>query len=102
MVRRKSKGVGELSGAIYIPLRAGDAVIFSAWGIHRGHDGPAPERRTLDLLYVFDEPLHWAPPPISCFADTTLLDELPDNARRFFAGFIEAATPFWKAEAEAV
>ena len=100
VVRRKSRGVGELSGAINVPLRAGDAVIFSAWGIHRGHYGPAPERRTLDLLYVFDEPLHWAPPPISCFADTSLLDDLPDDARRFFTGFVEAASPFWKAGAE--
>ncbi len=50
----------------------------------------------------FGEPLHWAPPPISCFADNTLLDELPADARRFFAGFVEAATPFWKAEAAVV
>ena len=98
-VRRKAGGMGAIAGATNIPLRAGDAVIFNAWGIHRGHYGPAPERRTLDLLYVFDEPLHWAPPPITCFGDATLLDDLTPDARRFFAGFVEAVSPYWTAEA---
>ncbi|MEM8648640.1 MAG: hypothetical protein AAGF86_20185, partial [Pseudomonadota bacterium] len=34
-----------------ISLKQGDAAIFHAWSIHRGHYAAQPIRRTLDVIY---------------------------------------------------
>lgn len=40
----------ELPGAQRVSLRAGDAVLFHAWSIHRGRYVQGPSRRSLDVI----------------------------------------------------
>jgi hypothetical protein len=95
-VRRRNKGIGDLADAQTIRLRAGDAAVFHAWGIHRGHYGPQPVRRTLDIIYGFDRVADWSPPAQTCLGDESLLAELPAGARDFYGRCIAAGTPYWR------
>jgi hypothetical protein len=48
--RARRVGV-DLPTARRIALRAGDAAVFSAWGVHRGRYLAGRERRTLDVIF---------------------------------------------------
>ena len=76
---------GELPGAVRLPLRAGDALLFQAWGIHRGRYVVGQPRRTLDVIYNIG-----APPlgcPADAFAQPVPLAGLSPTARAFFTAF---------------
>lgn len=86
-----------MPGARRIALRAGDAVLFNAWGIHQGRYDPTRPRRTLDLLYQFGDLCREAVPPPTCFEDPAVLEKLSPAARRFFQRFIDSYAPLWAA-----
>jgi hypothetical protein len=75
----------ELPGAVRLSLRAGDALLFHAWGIHRGRYIAARARRTLDLIYNIGAP----PPgcPRDAFAEPVPLTGLSPTAHAFFTTF---------------
>lgn len=75
----------DLPGAVRLPLRAGDALLFHAWGIHRGRYAAKRTRRTLDLIYNIGTP----PPgcPRDAFAEPVPLTGLSPTAQTFFTTF---------------
>lgn len=75
----------DLPGAVRLPLRAGDALLFHAWGIHRGRYVATRPRRTLDLIYNIGAP----PPacPRDAFAEPVPLTGLSPTAHTFFITF---------------
>ena len=75
----------DLPGAVRLPLRAGDALLFHAWGIHRGRYVASRPRRTLDLIYNIGAPPPGCPP--SAFAEPVPLTGLSPTAHVFFAAF---------------
>jgi ectoine hydroxylase-related dioxygenase (phytanoyl-CoA dioxygenase family) len=79
------KNDGELHGSVRLPLRVGDALLFHAWGIHRGRYVATHPRRTLDLIYNIGAP----PPgcPRDAFAEPVPLTGLSPTARAFFTAF---------------
>jgi hypothetical protein len=77
-----------LPGAVRLPLRTGDALLFHAWGIHRGRYVAGCPRRTLDVIYDIG-----APPagcPADAFAEPVPLAGLSPTAHAFFAAFNDA------------
>lgn len=75
----------DLPSALRLSLRAGDALLFHAWGIHRGRYVASRPRRTLDLIYNIG-----APPagcPRDAFAQPVPLTGLSPTARAFFTAF---------------
>lgn len=79
------KNSDDLPGAVRLPLRAGDALLFHAWGIHRGRYVATRPRRTLDLIYNIGAP----PPgcPRDAFAEAVPLTGLSPTAHAFFTAF---------------
>jgi ectoine hydroxylase-related dioxygenase (phytanoyl-CoA dioxygenase family) len=75
----------DLPGAQRLSLRAGDALLFHAWGIHRGRYVASRPRRTLDLIYNIGAP----PPgcPRDAVAQAVPLAGLSPTARAFFTAF---------------
>lgn len=75
----------DLPGAVRLVLRAGDALLFHAWGIHRGRYVAGRPRRTLDLIYNIGRP----PPgcPRDAFAEPVPLAGLSPIAQAFFTTF---------------
>ncbi|HEY4118900.1 MAG TPA: phytanoyl-CoA dioxygenase family protein [Byssovorax sp.] len=55
-VRKGSRRAGAMPGALRVDLDAGDVCVFHAWSIHRATYRRTPPRRTLDVIYAFDEP----------------------------------------------
>jgi hypothetical protein len=86
---------GTMPGAEVIRLGSGDAVLFNAWGIHRGRYDPARTRRTLDILYQTGDVCRAAPPPPTCFEDPSVTSGLSPAARSFFQYFVDSYAPFW-------
>lgn len=84
-----------MPGARRIGLKAGDAVIFDAWSIHRGHYHITPVRRTLDVIYGWGPISEWAIPTQSCFGNTDLIAALSPDARAFFKRFVEFYEERW-------
>lgn len=74
-----------LPDAVRLPLRAGDAVLFHAWGIHRGRYVSGSPRRTLDVIYNIGAPP--AACPTDAFAEPVPLTGLSPTAHAFFAVF---------------
>lgn len=75
----------EFPSAIRLPLRAGDALLFHAWGIHRGRYVANRPRRTLDLIYNIGAPPSGC--PREAFAEPVPLTGLSPTAHAFFAAF---------------
>ncbi|HEX3133698.1 MAG TPA: phytanoyl-CoA dioxygenase family protein [Planctomycetota bacterium] len=75
----------EFPEAVRLPLRAGDALLFHAWGIHRGRYVTTRPRRTLDLIYNIGTP----PPgcPRDAVAEPVPLTGLSPTAHAFFSVF---------------
>lgn len=75
----------DLPGSVRLTLRAGDALLFHAWGIHRGRYVATRPRRTLDLIYNIGAP----PPgcPRDAFAEAVPLTGLSPTAHAFFTAF---------------
>lgn len=86
---------GTIPGAETVRLDAGDAVLFNAWGLHRGRYDPARHRRTLDILYQTGDLCREVPPPPTCFDDPTLMAGLPPDVQAFFQRFVDSYAPFW-------
>ena len=86
----------EMPGSQKIELRAGDACIFHAWGIHRGTYRADVPRRTLDIIYGWGGACSYCPPPPMCFTDASLLARLSPGAREFFDHFIRAYEKYWR------
>ncbi len=98
---KRQRSRGEMPGARALPLKAGDAVLFHAWGLHQGtYDAQTP-RRTFDCIYQWGEACAAAPPPPTCFEDAELLAEMTPQARTFFTHFAEVYRPFWSKGAQA-
>ncbi|HMF56533.1 MAG TPA: phytanoyl-CoA dioxygenase family protein [Pyrinomonadaceae bacterium] len=91
------KNSSEMPNAHKIHLNAGDAVFFSAWGIHRGNYVAGVPRRTFDAIYGTppDWEIHWYTPPPTCFLQKDLLDGLTPQAQNFFGRFIETYKDRW-------
>ena len=91
----------DMPKAATLAMKAGDALLFHAWGIHRGRRyGAAPRRRTLDIIYMWGAENDWAPAHATCFADeaarTAILARLSPHARAFFERFVAVYRPYWK------
>lgn len=86
----------DMPGRTRIELRAGDACLFHAWGIHRGNYHAKVPRQTLDIIYGWGGECDYAPPPPMCFEDRTLLERLGPGARDFFGYFIRSYAPCWE------
>lgn len=89
------KNSDAMPGARRIPLEAGDAVFFSAWGIHRGRYDARTLRRTFDIIYGSANPCDWYTPPPTCFLQPDLLDDFDERPRQFFQRFIGAYRHRW-------
>ncbi|MDJ1181651.1 phytanoyl-CoA dioxygenase family protein [Roseofilum casamattae] len=87
----------EMPGAKTINLRAGDACLFHAWGIHRGTYRQDLPRRTLDIIYQWGGSCDYYPPPPTCFAEPKILESLSDGAQEFYRYFINAYKKVWQA-----
>jgi hypothetical protein len=85
----------DMPGRRKIELRAGDACLFHAWGIHRGRYRADIPRRTLDVIYGWGGACSYSPPPPMCFTDPELLARLSPHARNFFDYFISAYKGYW-------
>lgn len=90
-----SRASAEMPGRVRVELERGDALLFHAWGIHRGSYRTEPERRTLDLIYGWPGPSPTGAPQPLCFSDRTILDRLSTGARSFFERFVEAYEGRW-------
>lgn len=92
---RDSGNAGELADGRIIALRAGDAAVFDAWGIHRGRYRAGVARRTFDVVLQWGPPQMEVPPPPTCFTDAELYAGLSVSARRFYSRFVEAYRNCW-------
>lgn len=86
---------GAMPGGIALPLKAGDALLFHAWSIHRGRYVATRPRRTLDILYAIGGPTDWSPATPSCFREPTVMEGLSPGARAFYERFVAAYAPLW-------
>jgi ectoine hydroxylase-related dioxygenase (phytanoyl-CoA dioxygenase family) len=86
----------DMPGRRKIELRAGDACLFHAWGIHRGTYRADVPRRTLDIIYGWGGVCSYCPPPPMCFTDASLLARLSPRAREFFDNFVNAYAKYWR------
>ena len=84
-----------MPGRKRLELRAGDACLFHAWGIHRGTYRADITRRTLDIIYGWGGACSYCPPSPMCFLDRELLARLSPAARSFFEYFISVYKPYW-------
>lgn len=87
-------GRGEPADFTRIALRAGDACLFHAWGVHRGRYGARP-RRTFDTIYMLGAPCAFHTPPPTCFQDAAVMAALSPNERTFFDRFVAAYRDRW-------
>jgi ectoine hydroxylase-related dioxygenase (phytanoyl-CoA dioxygenase family) len=88
------KNSDAMPGARRISLARGDAVFFSAWGIHRGRYVAGRVRRTFDIIY--GTPPLWMTPPPTVFLRPGALEGLPPHARAFFTRFVETYRERWE------
>lgn len=86
----------DMPGAVRITLKAGDACLFHAWGIHRGTYRADQPRRTLDIIYGWGGSCDYSPPPPMCFQDEALLARLSPEAQRFYRHFVKTYRSYWK------
>jgi hypothetical protein len=75
----------ELPGAQRLALGAGDALLFHAWGIHRGRYQAGRARRSLDVIYDVGGPPDRC--PSDGFAEPVPLEGLSAGAQGFFASY---------------
>ena len=97
-IRRSTDAVtrrGPMPGGQAVPLRAGDALLFHAWAIHRGRYSAQRPRRTLDIVYSMGAPNDWGVPTPGSFSEPAVLDALSPGARAFYDRFVHAYMPFW-------
>ncbi|MBE9128378.1 MULTISPECIES: phytanoyl-CoA dioxygenase family protein [unclassified Coleofasciculus] len=85
----------EMPGRERIELKAGDACLFHAWGIHRGTYRAEIPRSTFDIIYGWGGLCDWGIPKPTCFADLSLLEELSNTAKIFYQNFIETYQSYW-------
>lgn len=85
-----------MPNALRIPLKAGDAVVFNPYGLHRGRYYKEIPRRTLMFTYtpmqsrIYD---HFSHQP--WFAESGYLEGLSPRATAYFQQFVEAYGQFW-------
>ncbi len=84
-----------MPGARRIALKAGDAVMFDAWSIHRGRYHATPVRRTLDVIYSWGPFPDWTVPTQSCFGNASLFAALSPDAKTFFERFVKCYADRW-------
>ncbi|MCI0560747.1 MAG: phytanoyl-CoA dioxygenase family protein [Nitrososphaera sp.] len=89
----RKKNSPDMPNAKRIYLDAGDAVFFSAWGIHRGSYVADVPRRTFDAIYGTSP--DWYTPPPTCFLQADVLDGLAPQAQAFFRRFVETYKNRW-------
>lgn len=87
-----------MPGSKRIILKAGDACIFHAWGVHRGSYQEDIPRRTLDIIYRWGGLWDYCPPSPMCFADLSILDNLSHQAKEFFSYFVNTYQEYWVSE----
>jgi hypothetical protein len=85
----------DMPGRVRAVLEPGDAMVSHSFMIHRACYRTEPLRRTLDIVYHLGQACEYIRPPATCFDDPTLLSELSDQAREFFAPFIAAHRGRW-------
>lgn len=79
--------------ATKVCLNVGDAVFFSAYGIHRGSYLACQARRTLSL--IFSSPVSWFTPSSTCFLEHNILNDLSKQAATFWKKFIKTYENRW-------
>lgn len=84
-----------MPGRERIHLKARDACLFHAWGIHRGTYRAEIPRSTLDIIYGWGGVCDWAIPQPMCFSNPVLLERLSEDTRRFYQHFIDSYQPYW-------
>lgn len=91
----KQQSSEHMPGKRRITLNEGDALLFHAWGIHRGIYDVNTPRRTLDIIYQWGKPCDYCPPPPTCFRKSDLLKQLSPSAQEFFSHFIKTYEKYW-------
>ncbi|MBX3498411.1 MAG: phytanoyl-CoA dioxygenase family protein [Alphaproteobacteria bacterium] len=87
---RHEAASGDPPDAVRLPLKAGDALLFHAWSIHRGLYRCVPARRTFDVVYMTRGTVGRALTPQACMPSLVRLASLPRDARAFFQRFARA------------
>lgn len=81
----------DMPGRARIALGRGDACVFHAWMIHRGTYGPAPARRTFDVLYTLGPPTRFGEPaPADTLRDPEVRSLLDPDALAFHEASVAA------------
>ena len=88
-----------MPNAMRVRLRAGDAIIFNAAGLHRGRYHADKPRRTLMLTYTpHRQPMYDALSYQPWMMEPRHLDELSPRAQVYFNDFISVYHDSWKAQ----
>jgi hypothetical protein len=94
----RTRSTHEMPSSLRVALQPGDAVLFNAWGFHRGRYHIDKPRRTLMFTYTPS-----TMPTYDYFSDQPWflqpghLDHLNAGTRAFFQRFKEAFEPQWRA-----
>ncbi|MBV9836466.1 MAG: phytanoyl-CoA dioxygenase family protein [Alphaproteobacteria bacterium] len=97
---RREKGNGDPDGAVSVPLKAGDAMLFHAWSIHQGLYRREPERRTFDVIYMTHGTAEQrALTPRRCMPSEVRMASLPRDVRAFYERFARTYRRAWSASA---
>ncbi len=97
-IRRERAG-GDPVGAVSVPLRAGDALLFHSWSIHQGLYRREPARRTFDVIYMTRGTAERALTPKACMPSEVRMASLPRAARAFYERFARTYRRAWSASA---
>ena len=97
-IRREGRR-GDPVGAVAVPLKAGDAMLFHAWSIHQGLYRRQPARRTLDVIYMTRGSGERALTPKVCMPSELRMASLPRDARAFYERFARTYRRAWSASA---
>lgn len=92
---RRERGEGAPEGAVVVPLKAGDALLFHAWSIHQGLYRRTPKRRTFDAIYMTRGTGERALPPQACMPTAARMASLPRQARAFYERFAHTYRRAW-------
>jgi Phytanoyl-CoA dioxygenase (PhyH) len=96
---RRERGRGDPLGAVSVPLKAGDALLFHAWSIHQGLYRREPARRTLDVIYMTRGTGERALTPKACMPSPVRMASLPRETRVFYERFARTYRRAWSASA---
>lgn len=92
---RREREQGSPDGAVSVPLKAGDAMLFHAWSIHQGLYRRSPARRTFDVIYMTRGTGERALTRKECMPSPVRMAALPRAARAFYDRFARTYRRAW-------